>query len=97
MRVAKTLDIEFEDDYDSYDTINGFLISRLDRIPQEGEQTGGGVPGIRFQNSPGGEQDDSYHPCTEACSSAGYPPGPENGGGKPGRQRKFLARLAEWC
>ena len=38
--VAKTLDIEFEEeDYDSYDTINGFLISRLDRIPQEGEHT----------------------------------------------------------
>lgn len=38
--VAKTLDIEFdEEDYDAYDTINGFLISRLDRIPQEDEQT----------------------------------------------------------
>lgn len=38
--VAKALDIEFdEEDYDAYDTINGFLISRLDRIPQEDEQT----------------------------------------------------------
>lgn len=38
--VAKTLEIEFEEeDYDSYDTINGFLISILDRIPQEDEQT----------------------------------------------------------
>lgn len=38
--VAKTLEIEFEEeDYDSYDTINGLLISKLDRIPQEGEQT----------------------------------------------------------
>lgn len=38
--VADTLDIEFsEEDYDSYDTINGFLISRLDRIPQENEDS----------------------------------------------------------
>lgn len=38
--VAKTLNIEFEEeDYDSYDTINGLLISKLDRIPTEGEQT----------------------------------------------------------
>ena len=35
---ADTLGIEFsEEDYDTYDTINGFLISRLDRIPQEDE------------------------------------------------------------
>lgn len=37
--VADALDIEFsEEDYDTYDTINGFLISKLDRIPQEGEE-----------------------------------------------------------
>lgn len=36
--VADALDVGFiDEDYDSYDTINGFLISRLDRIPQEDE------------------------------------------------------------
>lgn len=38
--VEKTLEIEFEEeDSDSYDTVNGFLISKLDRIPQEGEHS----------------------------------------------------------
>lgn len=38
--VAETLGIEFsEADYDSYDTMNGFLISKLDRIPQEDEDS----------------------------------------------------------
>lgn len=38
--VAETLSIEFsEEDYDSYDTMNGFLISKLDRIPQEDEDS----------------------------------------------------------
>ena len=37
--VAEALGIEFgEEDYDNYDTLNGFLISRLDRIPKEGEK-----------------------------------------------------------
>lgn len=37
--VAKALAIEFEEeDYDNYDTLNGFLISRLDRILKEGEK-----------------------------------------------------------
>lgn len=37
---AKTLGIEFEnEEYDSYDTVNGFLISKLDRIPQEDENS----------------------------------------------------------
>lgn len=32
-------DLEFSDeDYDDYDTLNGLLIARLDRIPQDGEQ-----------------------------------------------------------
>lgn len=43
--VAKALSIEFEEeDYDNYDTLNGFLISQLDRIPKEGEQ-----PEIEFE------------------------------------------------
>lgn len=37
--VGEALDIEFgEEDYENYDTLNGFLISKLDRIPNEGEQ-----------------------------------------------------------
>lgn len=48
--VEKALDIEFEDeDYDSYDTINGLLISRLDRIPQEGEETEVSILGYCFK------------------------------------------------
>lgn len=44
-QVAKALGIEFEEeDYDNYDTLNGFLISRLDRIPKEGEQ-----PEVEFE------------------------------------------------
>ncbi|MEY8356160.1 hemolysin family protein [Lachnospiraceae bacterium 54-53] len=48
--VEKTLNIEFdEEDYDSYDTINGLLISKLDRIPQEGEQTEVSILGYSFK------------------------------------------------
>lgn len=37
---AEALGIEFEEEeYDSYDTVNGFLISKLDRIPQEDEHS----------------------------------------------------------
>lgn len=36
--VMEILDIQFpEEDSDTYDTLNGYLISRLDRIPQEDE------------------------------------------------------------
>ena len=36
--VGKELDIEFEEeDYENFDTLNGFLISRLNRVPREGE------------------------------------------------------------
>lgn len=48
--MEKTLNIEFdEEDYDSYDTVNGLLISRLDRIPQEGEETEVSILGYRFK------------------------------------------------
>lgn len=48
--LAKVLDIEFdEEDEEAYDTINGLLISKLDRIPQEGEQTELSLLGYRFQ------------------------------------------------
>lgn len=37
---AQALGIEFtKEEYDTYDTINGFLISRLDRIPREDEDS----------------------------------------------------------
>lgn len=36
--VMETLDIELpEEDSDTYDTLNGYLVSRMDCIPQEGE------------------------------------------------------------
>ncbi|WP_077611210.1 hemolysin family protein [Clostridium sp. Marseille-P2415] len=48
--VEKALNIEFEEeDYDSYDTINGLLISKLDRIPQEDEQTEVSILGYNFK------------------------------------------------
>lgn len=47
---AKTLDMEFdEEDYDSYDTMNGFLISKLNRIPQEDEDSEVEYHGYRFK------------------------------------------------
>ena len=42
--VQDELNVEFpEEDLDNYDTINGLLISKLDRIPKEGEQ-----PEVRY-------------------------------------------------
>ena len=38
-------DFESED----YDTLNGFLISKLERIPDEGEQTALDIDGYRYQ------------------------------------------------
>lgn len=50
LREAKeALDIEFpEEDLDNYDTVNGLLISRLDRILQEGERPEVVYQGVRF-------------------------------------------------
>lgn len=48
--VARTLNIEFEEeDNEAYDTMNGFLISRLNRIPQEGEHCQVEYQGYDFQ------------------------------------------------
>ncbi|MEG2871351.1 MAG: hemolysin family protein [Clostridium sp.] len=42
--VSEALNLNFEEeDYDNYDTLNGFLISKLDRIPKEGEK-----PEVRY-------------------------------------------------
>lgn len=42
--VGKELGIEFEEeDYENFDTLNGFLISRLNRVPKEGE-----TPQVRY-------------------------------------------------
>lgn len=45
--VADTLEIEFEDE--EYDTLNGLLISKLDRIPTDGEQAEISEYGYLFQ------------------------------------------------
>lgn len=37
-QVAKILELSFEEGEEVYDTINGFLISRLGRIPKDGEE-----------------------------------------------------------
>lgn len=48
--VGEVLEIPFsEEDSDTYDTLNGFLISKLDRIPQEGEELEVTYEGYRFQ------------------------------------------------
>lgn len=44
--VEKTLDIEFDES--EFDTLNGFLISLLDRIPDEGEKTTVEYKGFTF-------------------------------------------------
>lgn len=47
--VMETLDIEFsQEDSDTYDTLNGYLISQLDRIPQEDENPEVDYGGFRF-------------------------------------------------
>lgn len=48
-QVQEALDIDFpEEDLDNYDTINGLLISRLDRIPREEEMPEVIYQGVRF-------------------------------------------------
>ena len=48
-QVQEALDIAFpEEDLDNYDTINGLLISRLDRIPREEEMPEVIYQGVRF-------------------------------------------------
>ena len=48
--VAEALEIGFsEEDRDNYDTLNGFLISRLDRIPKEDEQPEAAYGGYLFK------------------------------------------------
>ena len=48
--VMELLDIEFpEEDSDTYDTLNGYLVSKLDRIPQEGEECQVDYGGWRFE------------------------------------------------
>ena len=82
--VAKTLDIEFEeDDYDSYDTINGFLISRLDRIPQEGEQTEVEYEGYGFKILQVENKMIHTIRVQRLAPPPDTPSGPENGGESP--------------
>ena len=82
--VAKTLDIEFEeDDYDSYGTINGFLISRLDRIPQEGEQTEVEYEGYGFKILQVENKMIHTIRVQRLAPPPDTPSGPENGGESP--------------
>ena len=45
--IEDEIDIEFEDE--EYDTLNGFLISKLDRIPQENDRAVVEYSGFRFK------------------------------------------------
>jgi putative hemolysin len=48
--VMDALDMEFDqEDRDAYDTLNGYLVSRLDRIPQEEEAPEVDCAGCRFR------------------------------------------------
>lgn len=48
--VMEILDMELpEEDSDTYDTLNGYLVSKLDRIPQEGENPQVDYGGWRFE------------------------------------------------
>lgn len=48
--VMEALNIEFsQEDSDEYDTINGYLIAKLERIPQEGENPEVDYGGFRFK------------------------------------------------
>ena len=47
--VVDELGLSLEDDEKEYDTLNGLLISRLDRIPADGEQAEVMAGGYRFQ------------------------------------------------
>ena len=48
--IGDALDIEFtKEDGDNFDTLNGFLISKLNRIPQEDEEFEMEFEGYRFQ------------------------------------------------
>ncbi len=48
--IGDVLDIRFtQEDYDNFDTLNGFLISRMDRLPQEDEDFETRFEGYLFQ------------------------------------------------
>lgn len=80
--VTDALSIRFsEEDSDTYDTLNGFLISRLDRIPQEHEKPLVEFAGYRFQvTKVGNKMIESVH-VSRIC-------GPESGKGETGKEIK---------
>ena len=47
--VSEILGFELEEEDKDYDTLNGLLISKLDRIPADGEQAEVVAYGYRFQ------------------------------------------------
>ena len=80
--VTAALSIRFsEEDSDTYDTLNGFLISRLDRIPQEHEKPLVEFAGCRFQvTKVGNKMIESVH-VSRIC-------GPKSGKGETGKEIK---------
>ncbi|MBS6954167.1 MAG: HlyC/CorC family transporter [Enterocloster asparagiformis] len=80
--VMDALGIRFSDeDSDTYDTLNGFLISRLDRIPQEHERPLVEFAGYRFQVvKVGNKMIESVH-VSRICE-------PESGEGEVGKEMK---------
>ena len=48
--LSEQLDIEFdEEDLENFDTLNGLLISKLDRIPMDGETAVIEISGYQFE------------------------------------------------
>lgn len=80
--VTDALDIRFsEEDSDTYDTLNGFLISQLDRIPQEDERPLVEYGGYRFQVlKVGNKMIETVH-VSKIC-------GPESDDGEEGKETK---------
>ena len=80
--VTAALSIRFsEEASDTYDTLNGFLISRLDRIPQEHEKPLVEFAGCRFQvTKVGNKMIESVH-VSRIC-------GPKSGKGETGKEIK---------
>lgn len=74
--VMDTLGISFsEEDYDTYDTLNGFLLSRLERIPQEHERPEVEFAGYRFKVMQAGNkmiESVLAEPCAKTQDDGGF-------------------------
>ena len=47
--VAKVLDFPEEEEEDTYETLNGFLISRIDKIPEDNDKISVNINGYSFK------------------------------------------------